>query len=152
VELYLRYLVHVHNVHKDGLTFTLPNFTLTCAIIVRSSLMFKSQPILPLIYFLPYLHYASLPTCISFTYLNRNIYHIATRAADLDCRMMKALYDFRETTPRRVRYFHGCHDYLPEITNTLPSHRIVKMPYTTHYFTRRKITRTFLPVPDITHH
>ena len=74
VELYLRCLVHLHNVHKDSLTFTLPNFTLTCAIIVRSSLMFKSQPILPFISFLPYLHYASLPTCIPLTYFNCNIY------------------------------------------------------------------------------
>ena len=54
-----------------------------------------------------------------------------------------ALHDFMKTTPRRVRYFFVCHDYIPEVTNTPRSHRIVKMPYTTHSFTRQKITPFF---------
>jgi hypothetical protein len=104
VALYLRCLVYLHNVHKDGLTFTVLNFTLTCAIIVRSSLMLKSQPILPFISFLPYLHYASLPTCIPLTHFNQYIYHIATRTADLDCRMNESSLLFHEnyTTQSKI--------------------------------------------------
>jgi hypothetical protein len=59
-------------------------FTLTSVVIVGSSVTFKSQPTSHLTSFLPYLHYASLLSFNSFTYLNRNSLQKARTPCDLD--------------------------------------------------------------------
>jgi hypothetical protein len=68
---------HVPSMSCIGANSPSLNFILTYVNIVRSPVMFKSQPTFHFIYFLPYLHYASLLTFIALLYFNCNTYRTA---------------------------------------------------------------------------
>jgi hypothetical protein len=95
---------------------------------------------LSFLFFRTYTMHHSRPASLLHTSITT---YISKRTGDLIAERTKALYELMKTTPRKVRYFHVCHDYIPEVTNTPPSHRIVKMPYATYYSTRQKITPFF---------